>query len=121
MVGDRKAPAEAFDSARGFPFSESPASRRVLPARTAAAVAAAAAAATAAAVFAGLRLVDGQRAPADFPAVELRDGGLTLLLGRHLDEAEAARAARVAVFDDRRRLDRTGLREQFLQVAARSL
>src|SRR5919197_1222866 len=53
--------------------------------------------------------------------VELRDGRLALFLRGHLDEAEAARAARVAVLDDAGRLDRARLREQLLQIVARSL
>src|SRR5205085_5233211 len=88
---------------------------------TAAAEASAASAAAWPSVFARARLVDGQGATAQFLAVELCDGGLALLLRGHLDEAEAARAARVAILDDRSRLDRTGLREQFAQVFAGSL
>jgi hypothetical protein len=44
--------------------------------------------------------------------VELLDGRVALFLRGHLDEAEAARAAGLAVLDDRSRLDRAGLREQ---------
>src|SRR2546423_777583 len=88
---------------------------------TAAAEASAASAAARPAVFARPGLVDGQGATAQLLAVELCDGRLALFLRGHLDEAEAARAARVAILDDRGRLDRTGLREQFAQVFARSL
>src|SRR5205085_917111 len=80
-------------------------------AATAAAAEAAAATAAWPTVFARPGFVDGQGATAQFLAVELCDGGLRLLLRGHLDEAEAARAARVAILDDRSRLDRAGLRE----------
>src|SRR5687767_11828785 len=70
-------------------------------AATTAAVAAAATAATAA-VFLGLGLVDGERAPTAFLAVERRDGRLGLRVAAHLDEPEALAAARVAVRDDLR-------------------
>src|SRR5437763_13357267 len=65
--------------------------------------------------------VDGQVPAVEVVAVKSSDGGLALFLRRHLDEAEAARAARVAVFDDRRRLDRAGLREMLAEIFARSL
>src|SRR5438128_10139732 len=73
-------------------------------ATTATAVAAAAAAATAAAFGLGPGLVNGQGAAAFLLAVQGRDGGLGLLVGLHLHEAEALGAARVAVSDDLRRL-----------------
>src|SRR5947209_5569358 len=65
--------------------------------------------------------VDGQVPAVEVVAVKSSDGGLALLLRGHLDEAEAARAARVAVFHDRRRLDRAGLREMLTEIFARSL
>src|SRR5205085_12504296 len=88
-----------------------------LPARLAVA-AAASAAAVAAALDAGPRLVNGQRATAELFAVELLDGRCRSFGRRHLDEAEAARATRVAVFDDRRVLDLSGLREHLAQLVA---
>src|SRR5919107_1616013 len=101
---------------------ESPAVEPALPAGRAGSAAAPEAAATAAAaILAGPRLVDRQVAAAELLAVELRDGRLALFARRHLDEAEAARAARVAILDDRGRLDVAGLREQVAEVFARSL
>src|SRR5947209_14987894 len=78
-------------------------------------------AAPADAAFTRLRDVDVQVPAVEVVAVKSSDGGLALLLRGHLDEAEAARAARVAVFDDRRRLDRAGLREMLAEIFARSL
>src|ERR1044071_7680699 len=77
--------------------------------------------AAAVAVLARLGDVDGQVTAVEVVTVELSDGGLALFLRRHLDEAEAARAARVAILDDRGRLDRTGLREVLTKILARSL
>src|SRR5437016_5532866 len=82
----------------------------VAPSPTSAAAVSAAATATAAATtattafLAGPRFVDGQRAPAHVLAVERRDGRLSLLIAAHLDEAEALRAAGVAIHDDLGRL-----------------
>src|SRR5205085_5646362 len=90
-------------------------------AATAAAITAAAEATTAASAasrpstFARARLVDGQGAATQSLSVELCDSGLAFFLCGHLDEAEAASTPGVAVFDDRRRLDRAGLREQLAQ------
>src|SRR5205823_7024576 len=71
--------------------------------------------------FARARLVDGQIAPAVLLAVELLDGALAVFLRSHLDEAEAARAARLAVGHDRSGLHFARLAEQLLQVFARGL
>src|SRR4051812_47469248 len=71
--------------------------------------------------FTRLRDVDGQVPAVEVVAVEPLDGGLALLLRSHLDEAEAARAARVAVFDYRSRLDRARLCEVLTKIFARSL
>src|SRR5579871_895102 len=87
---------------------------RVLPAARAAAAAttttarATAAAATAAAL---LRLVHAQRASAHVLPVEALDRARSVA-ARHLDEAEAARAAGVAVVDQGDRLDLAMLLEQ---------
>src|SRR5687768_4742883 len=81
-----------------------------------AATTAATAAAAVTAVFARAGFVDGQAATVDFLPVELRDGGLAILLGRHLDEPEAARATCLAILNHRSRLDRARLREQLLQI-----
>jgi hypothetical protein len=88
-------------------------------AAAAATTATAAVAATAAALDAGPGLVDGQRATAELLAVELLDGRGGPLGCHHLDEAEAARAARVAVFDHRCVFDLARLREQLAQFVAR--
>ncbi len=69
----------------------------------------AATAASSAAIFARACFVDVQITAIDFFAVELLDGSFALFLARHLDEAEAARASRLTVFDDRSGLDRSGL------------
>src|SRR5215471_4404926 len=53
-----------------------------------------------------LRLVDGERATAGVLSVQGRDGGLRLLLGLHLYEAEALGTARVPIHDHLCRLHR---------------
>jgi hypothetical protein len=53
-----------------------------------------------AALFSRPRFVDAQRASADVFTVELRNGRFGFALVRHLDEAEAARAARLAIHED---------------------
>src|SRR5262245_27794283 len=83
--------------------AELPATAAAAAATTAAATAAAeatAATAAAAATRALLRLVDVQRPAAQLAPVQLRDGLLGLLVGAHLDEGKAARAARLTVGDD---------------------
>src|SRR5215211_814400 len=87
----------------------SPARLALAPSSSSSVSAAAVTAAAAAAVFTRTRLVDGQRAAAELPAVELFDGRGRALGRRHLDEAEAARAPGVAVFDHRGVLDLAGL------------
>ncbi len=47
-----------------------------------------------------LRLVDPKRAAVQFDAVERLEGGARIGFGLHLDEGEAAGAARVPVGDD---------------------
>jgi hypothetical protein len=58
------------------------------------------AAATAAARLALARLVDGERAPVERFAVELRDRGLRVLLAAELDEREPARLSGHAIGND---------------------
>src|SRR5262249_50446358 len=53
--------------------------------------------------------------------VELLDGPLCLLLGRHLHEAEPPRAARGTVGHHRGGLAGAGLREQLAQLLARGV
>ncbi len=72
------------------------------------------ASATAVAIFAGLGFVDFQRAPAHFLAIEFLDGRYAFFLGRHLDEAKAARATGFAIFDQGYAFDRARLREHCL-------
>src|SRR5207237_199721 len=94
---------------------------------TAAAVTAAAAAGTApttarpaaaaAAIGLGPRLVDRQCPPTRVLPVEGGDGGLCFGVTAHLDEAEALRAARVAVHDHLCRLYRAVRLEELHQVA----
>src|SRR5262249_10265903 len=64
---------------------------------------------TAAAVFTRSRFVYGQVAPVNFNTIQLRDSGLAFGLRGHLDETEAARAARVTVSHDLGRFDSAGL------------
>src|SRR5262249_40975208 len=95
-----------------------PSAAAAVPAPAASVTPASAARATAAtAVLARLRLVHGQRAAARELAVEASDGGLRLLLGLHLHEAEALGAAGVAVHDDLGRLHRAEGRAHLLQRA----
>src|SRR5262249_20936300 len=92
------------------------------PAPVAAAVPAAArAAATAAAGSALARLVHVQVAALEVAPVELLDGLLRLLVGGHLDEAEAARAAGAAGAHHRRCFAGPRLREQLAQLFARGV
>src|SRR6516162_4112205 len=73
----------------------------------------AAAAITAAAALLGL--VDPQRAAAELLAIQILDGARSVGAG-HLDEAEAARPAGVAIGDDAHRLDGAVLCEQLTQL-----
>src|SRR5262249_13861481 len=86
------------------PGGSVPATASAIPASAAVTAAAAPPAAVtappaAAAALLGPGLVDGQRPPVDLLAAEGGDGGLGLLVGAHLHEAEALGAARVAVHD----------------------
>src|SRR5262249_27414518 len=76
------------------------------------------AAAAAAAILARLGLVDGELAAVHLLAAQGGDGGLGLLVGAHLHEAEALGAVRVPVHDHLRRLHGAEGREHLLQVAA---
>src|SRR5439155_5140636 len=78
----------------------------------------AAARASTASTLAGLRLADVDLPAADVAAVQTRDGLAGLARRAHLDEAEAARAAGVAVGDHGCRLTRPHFREQSLEVRA---
>src|SRR4029077_6606859 len=69
--------------------------------------------------LARLRLVDVDLPAADLAAVEGRDRLSRLARRTHLDEAEASRAAGVAVGDDGRRFARSHFREQRLELRAR--
>ncbi|CAA9405275.1 MAG: hypothetical protein AVDCRST_MAG64-1945 [uncultured Phycisphaerae bacterium] len=87
-------------------------------AATAAAATVPAAAAATRAVLTRLGHVDGQVAAVDVLAVQGVDRGLGLLVGAHLDEAEALAAAGVPVADDLCALHRTVLREELLEIRA---
>src|SRR5262249_35289496 len=78
-------------------------------------------AAGARAVLARPGLVDGQAATADLLAAEAGDGGLGLLVGAHLHEAEALGAAGVPVHDDLGRLHRAVRLEHLRQVGVGGL
>src|SRR5688500_16581526 len=105
--------------------------RHILPARVgappgpaaaaaiAAAPAASAAAESAAATWARRlrpRFIHGQRASAHLVAVELRDRLLRIIVARHFDEGEAARAPGDAVAHDGDGLDLARLPEQRLEI-----
>src|SRR6266850_2537608 len=80
------------------------------------------AAATAAAAAGALPGLAHVQLPAlQLPPVQLGDRLLGLRIGAHLDEAEAPRAARAAVGDDRGGLAGAGLGEQCLEVRARGV
>src|SRR5688572_5931430 len=93
-------------------------SRSALPASatttTAAAGATTAAAATATLPF--LRLVDAQRTASHVLTVQRLDGALCVR-SRHFHEAEAARTTRLAIVDQRHRLNRAVLREQLAHLS----
>src|SRR5829696_8644562 len=83
--------------------------------------AAAAAPAEATATPAGARrhrlgLVHGQVASAEAVVVQLLDRALGFFIGRHLDEAEAARTASCHVAHDFHALDRATLSKQLLEI-----
>jgi hypothetical protein len=73
------------------------------------------------AILTRLGFVYFQSPAGHFLAIELFDGSSGLFLGRHLDEAEAARASGVTVFDDGRRFNRASLSEHFLELFAGGL
>src|SRR5262245_24162299 len=75
------------------------------------------AATTAAAVLFRLGLVDGEAPTAHLLTVHAGDGGLSLGVAAHLDEAEALGASGIAVHDHLRRLHRPELDEHALQGA----
>jgi hypothetical protein len=58
-------------------------------------------AAASTAIFARARFVDGQGATIDFLTIKLLNGRLAFFCRGHFDEAEAARASRLTVFNDR--------------------
>src|SRR5262249_26294045 len=70
------------------------------------------------AILLGPGLVDGQGTAIVLLAVEVGDGGLGLVIGRHFDEAEAAAGAGSAVGDDLGALDGPVSREEILEVRA---
>jgi hypothetical protein len=71
--------------------------------------------AVATALFARASCVDRQRAAADFRAVELRDGLLSVLVA-HLDKRKALRLAGVALGDDSHGFDLANLCKQREEV-----
>src|SRR6185503_2638160 len=86
----------------------------IASATAAAAVAAATTTATAAAATRRLRLglVDLDLTTVERRAVQLLDRGLRFGIARHLDEAEAFALTRLAVADDRNRIDRAAFAER---------
>src|SRR5207244_1690384 len=90
-----------------------------LPPPPAAGAAAARAAAVTAAALRGLGDLDFDLATIDVLTVEARDGLLSVLLARHLHEAEAPRPAGVAVGHDAGRFDVADRSEDFAQTITR--
>src|SRR5262249_3500480 len=88
-------------------------------AATAAAAAATEATATAAALFAGLRLVDGQGSTAEGVGVILGDRLFAFVGVRHLDEAEAAALAGVLVLNNCGVRDLAHLGKEILKLIRR--
>src|SRR5207253_10166250 len=86
------------------------------PAREPAASPATATATAAALLLA--RLADVDLPATDVAAVQLRDGPACFARRAHLDEAEAARTARLTIGHDRGRLARPHLGEQRLELGA---
>src|SRR5262245_18319379 len=87
------------------PAAKSSSTAPAAPAATSTAAESAAAAAT----LTRSGFVHGQTATVDFDAVELRYSGIAFRFRGHLDEAESARAPRIAVHHNLRRLDGAGL------------
>ena len=71
--------------------------------------------AAAAAVLTRFGFVHFQLASLELFSVQFRDRVFAVFLRRHFDEAETARAARVAVFDDRRRFHRSDGRKKLFK------
>src|SRR5690349_11810931 len=92
------------------------AKRSVAPASPAATSAEPAPAAAARAAFLGPGLVHRERASPHLLAVQRGDRRLRLLVGAHLDEAEAFRLPGGTISDHLRRAHRAVRREQLLQV-----
>jgi hypothetical protein len=82
------------------------------------AAAASSAAVTSTAVIAGAGFVDDQVAAVVFLAVELRDRVVRGIVGGHLDEAEPARAAGLAIHYDVGGINLAGCCKMFLKVFA---
>ena len=111
---ERRTRARARHAARVLPQ---------LPARLSASAATAASATEAAATTAaagacrhGLRLVDGEVAPAEVVVVQLFDRALRFLVGGHLDEAEAPGASRRHVAHDLHAFDGAASREELFEI-----
>src|SRR4030095_11485199 len=64
----------------------------------------------------GSRLVDRQPPSAELLIVQLRDGVLRIVIRRHLDERETARAAGVAIAHDFDSFEMARLGEQILKI-----
>src|SRR5260221_11978587 len=66
-------------------------------------------------VFARASLADAQRATREILAIQPLDGGLSLRIGAHGNETEAAGAVRIPIHDDLDGRDRAALLKDFLQ------
>jgi hypothetical protein len=94
------ASAPAIAAVAATAATTTPAAAAAAMATATAATAAAEATASTAPRLALARLVDGERAPVERFAVELRDGRLRVLLAAELDEREPARLSGHAIGDD---------------------
>src|SRR5688572_17229819 len=95
-----------------------PASATAVSTATAAVTTSAAATTATTAVLARAGFVDDQVATVVFGAVELGDRVVGGIFGRHLDEAEAARTARLAIHNDICGVHLAGRGEMLMKVLA---
>src|SRR5688572_2626466 len=71
---------------------------------------------SAATIFAWFGFIDLQEPTVDFLAIELLNRRIRFVLTGHFDESKASRTSRIAVFHYTRRLNRSSLTKQLLQI-----
>src|SRR5207245_9281747 len=111
--------SELSSSTWGGPISFALRFSASVPSAAAAPVSAAAATSVAARLGAGARFGDRQRPPVDFPSVQGGHCGFCLVVVGELDKAEAFRATRPAVGNDRDRVRGAVSAEEVAQVVLR--